>query len=205
MSNNPDGRCNPTIRSLIHPTNSTTTSTVNPNPAREQNLFDPITIIGLLMFAGALFYSVFTTSRNNRANKLFLSSSSDYSTILDDVSTSDSRSSPADDDERTHQHVYDDERGSVSYNYSLFHFMFVLATLYAMLTLTKYVSICSTDVVFDRRALVRSSWYHPAKDFTTYNNNLASLWVKIVSSWICAVLYMWTCIAPALFPDRDFS
>lgn len=49
------------------------------------------------------------------------------------------------------------------------------------------------------------SWYQPAKDFSTYNNNLASLWVKIVSSWICVVLYIWTCIAPALFPDRDFS
>ncbi len=42
------------------------------------------------------------------------------------------------------------------------------------------------------------SWYQPAKDFSTYNNNLASLWVKIASSWICILLYVWTCIAPAL-------
>ncbi|CAF3778147.1 unnamed protein product [Rotaria sordida] len=184
MSNNPDPHCNPPIRPTIHPTNSTTPS---PDPTRQQNIFDPITIIGLIMFAGALFYSVFTTSRNNRANKLFLSSSSspDYSTILDDTSAADSRLSLDKDGEKTHQHVYDDEHGSVTYNYSLFHFMFVLATLYAMMTLT--------------------NWYRPAKDFSTYNNNLASLWVKIVSSWICVVLYLWTCIAPALFPDRDFS
>jgi len=135
MSNNPDSNCNPSIRSIIHP-NSTTPS---PNPTRQQNIFDPITIIGLIMFAVALFYSVFTTSRNNRANKLFLSSSStsDYSTILDDASVSDDRSLLDDNEEKTHQHVYDDESGSVSYNYSLFHFMFVLATLYAMMTLTK--------------------------------------------------------------------
>ena len=88
------------------------------------------------MFAVALFYSVFTTSRNNRANKLFLSSSSssDYSTMLDDTSVSDEKD---DDEGKTRQHVFDDEQSSVSYNYSLFHFMFVLATLYAMMTLTK--------------------------------------------------------------------
>jgi hypothetical protein len=136
MSNNPDPHCNPSIRSIIHPTNATTP---NPNPTREQNIFDPITIIGLIMFGIALFYSVFTTSRNNRANKLFLSSSSssDYSTILDDVSVSDDKSLADNDEDKNRQHVYDDERSSVTYNYSLFHFMFVLATLYAMMTLTK--------------------------------------------------------------------
>jgi hypothetical protein len=179
MSNNPNPACNPSIRTIIHPTNS---STPSPGPTRQQNIFDPITIIGLIMFAGALFYSIITTSRNNRANKLFLSSSpaSDYSTLLDDTSVTDDK-----DEEKSQQHVYDDEKDSVTYNYSLFHFMFVLATLYAMMTLT--------------------NWYQPAKDFSTYNNNLASLWVKITSSWICIVLYIWTCVAPALFPDRDFS
>ena len=131
MSSNPDPRCNPSIHSIIHPTNS---STPSPNPTRQQNIFDPITIIGLILFAGALFYSIITTSRNNHANKLFLSSSSDYSPMLDDASASDDVSS---NEERTHQHVYDDEHGAVTYNYSLFHAMFALATLYAMMTLTK--------------------------------------------------------------------
>ena len=142
MSNNPDPRCNPSIRSLIHPTNSTITTTPNPHPTRDQNIFDPITIIGLLLFTVALFYSVITTSRNNRANKLFLtSSSSDYTTILDDGATAADDETLLDDHEKTHQHVYDDEKGAVTYNYSLFHFMFVLATLYAMMTLTKYESM----------------------------------------------------------------
>ncbi|CAF1414958.1 unnamed protein product [Rotaria magnacalcarata] len=184
MSSNPDPQCNPSIRGIFDPKNSTTTP--SPTPTRQQNIFDPITIIGLVMFGIALFYSVFTTSRNNRAKKLLLSSSTpDFSTILDDTSIADTGAAVDNDEEKSHQHVYDDERGSVSYNYSLFHFMFVLATLYAMMTLT--------------------NWYRPAKDFSTYNNNLASLWVKIVSSWICVVLYIWTCVAPALFPDRDFS
>ena len=129
MSNNPNPICNPSIRALIHPTNS---STPSPTPTRQQNLFDPITIVGLIMFAGALFYSIINTSRNNRAHKLFLSSSPNYSTLLDNSSNANE-----DDDDKTRQHVYDDEESEVTYNYSLFHFMFVLATLYAMMTLTK--------------------------------------------------------------------
>ncbi len=135
MSNNPNANCNPSIRSIIHPTNSTIPT---PTPTRQQNLFDPITIIGLVMFGGALFYSVFQTSRNNRANRLFLSSSpssSDYSTMLDDQSVSENKDD--DNENKSRQHVFDDEHDSVNYNYSLFHFMFVLATLYAMMTLTK--------------------------------------------------------------------
>lgn len=132
MSSSPDGTCNPSLRSIIHPSNLT--GSTNPPPTRQQNIFDPITIIGLIMFAVALFYSVINTSRNQRANKLFLSSSSsnDYTTIIDEPSAADET-----DEETTRQRVYDDEKNSVTYNYSLFHFMFMLATLYAMMTLTK--------------------------------------------------------------------
>jgi hypothetical protein len=32
-----------------------------------------------------------------------------------------------------------------------------------------------------------------------------SVWVKIVSQWVTAALYIWTMLAPIVFPDRDFS
>jgi hypothetical protein len=32
-----------------------------------------------------------------------------------------------------------------------------------------------------------------------------AMWMNIVAAWICVVLYVWTLIAPRLFPDRDFS
>lgn len=46
--------------------------------------------------------------------------------------------------------------------------------------------------------------YRPADDLQHLNSNMASLWVKVVSSWMCIVIYGWTLVAPALFPDRDF-
>ncbi|KIH42470.1 TMS membrane protein/tumor differentially expressed protein, partial [Ancylostoma duodenale] len=80
--------------------------------------------------------------------------------------------------------VWDNETEGVAYSYSFFHFMFGLASLYVMMTLT--------------------SWYNPDNDLTHLNSNMASVWVKIVSSWLCVALYGWTLVAPALFPDREF-
>lgn len=79
--------------------------------------------------------------------------------------------------------VWDNEEESVSYSWSFFHVMFALATLYVMMTLT--------------------NWYKPdGKDLT---QNQASMWIKIISSWLCCALYTWTLVAPIVLPDRDFS
>ena len=81
----------------------------------------------------------------------------------------------------------DDESSGVSYNWSLFHLMFALATLYVMMTLT--------------------NWYSPSitTDITSFNNNSAAMWVKIISSWLAAAIYLWSMIAPAVLVDRDFG
>ena len=79
----------------------------------------------------------------------------------------------------------DDE--DVTYNWSLFHIMFGLATLYIMMTLT--------------------NWYSPGGTTTieTISANMSAVWVKIISSWLCCAIYIWTLIAPVVLPDRDFS
>jgi len=83
------------------------------------------------------------------------------------------------------QRVHDDEEESVSYSYSFFHFTFFLASLYIMMTLT--------------------SWYEPqGADFTNLQQNWATVWVKMSSSWICFAIYIWTLIAPVVLPDREF-
>jgi len=79
----------------------------------------------------------------------------------------------------------DNEEEEVAYNWSLFHVMFALATLYVMMTLT--------------------NWFQPNSDIATMSSNSPAMWVKIVSSWICAGLYLWTLIAPAILTDREFG
>jgi len=29
-----------------------------------------------------------------------------------------------------------------------------------------------------------------------------AMWMRVVSSWVCMLLYIWSLVAPALFPDR---
>lgn len=81
--------------------------------------------------------------------------------------------------------VWDNEEDGVSYSWSFFHFMFALASLYVMMTLT--------------------NWYKPDGDEKKLLQNDSSMWVKIFSSWVCAGLYVWTLVAPIVLPDRDFS
>ena len=34
---------------------------------------------------------------------------------------------------------------------------------------------------------------------------VTAMWMNIVACWICVLLYIWTLVAPILYPDRDFS
>ena len=45
----------------------------------------------------------------------------------------------------------------------------------------------------------------PDSDLQTMNANSAAVWVKIVTSWLCVGIYVWSLIAPAVLSDRDFG
>lgn len=87
--------------------------------------------------------------------------------------------------ERGGQTVWDNEKDGVAYSYAMFHFMMFLATLFVMMSIT--------------------NWLEPDRNTGILSSSLGSFWIKAVSSWFCAALYTWTLVAPALFPDRDFS
>lgn len=78
----------------------------------------------------------------------------------------------------------DDERGATKYNYVLFHLIFFLATQWIATLLT--MNVQKEDL----------------GDFAPVGRTYFSSWVKIVSSWICYLLYAWTLGAPVWFPDR---
>uniref|UniRef100_A0A3P9A626 Serine incorporator 2, like n=1 Tax=Esox lucius TaxID=8010 RepID=A0A3P9A626_ESOLU len=79
----------------------------------------------------------------------------------------------------------DNEEEEVTYSYSFFHFHLCLASLYIMMTLT--------------------NWYQPDTTTQSMQSTMPAVWVKISSSWLGLGLYLWTLLAPLIFPDRDFS
>ncbi|KAM7382689.1 hypothetical protein PAMP_002408 [Pampus punctatissimus] len=79
----------------------------------------------------------------------------------------------------------DNEEEGVTYSYSFFHFHLCLASLYIMMTLT--------------------NWYQPDTTTHAMHSSMPAVWVKMASSWLGLGLYLWTLIAPLIFPDRDFN
>ncbi|XP_045030738.1 serine incorporator 5 [Daphnia magna] len=69
------------------------------------------------------------------------------------------------------QRVLRNERDGTVYNYSLFHVVFCLASMYIMMTLT--------------------AWLRPEQaTLSSFNQNWPTVWIKMGSSWACVALYL---------------
>ncbi|KAF3432520.1 hypothetical protein FNV43_RR27260 [Rhamnella rubrinervis] len=73
----------------------------------------------------------------------------------------------------------------VSYSYSFFHIIFSLASMYSAMLLTGW-----TTSVGESGKLVDVGW--------------PSVWVRILTVWATAGLYIWSLVAPIMFPEREF-
>lgn len=179
MSNNSDRNCNPSLLDIVkgngltplNPSNGTSLP-----PSSPHSLGAP-SIVSLILWFLVILYSTFTSA--SKGSKLMNVGSSREKTSLNDAGPDD------DGGESDRQRVWDDEREQVAYSYSGCHFVFLLASLYVMMTLT--------------------NWYKPTSDLDNFTANEPSMWVKITSSWLCVAIYVWTCVAPWILQDRDFS
>ncbi|XP_010629762.1 serine incorporator 3 isoform X1 [Fukomys damarensis] len=187
MTNEPDRSCNPTLLSIIThiaaptvaPTNTTAVVPTSAPPSGNGHSLDSESVLGVIVFVICLVYSSIRTSNHSQAKKLTLSGSD--SVILGDTTAS----GGGDEEDGQPQRVVDNEKEGVQYNYSMCHLMFCLASLYIMMTLT--------------------NWYSPDAKFQTVSNKWPAVWVKISSSWMCLLLYVWTLVAPLVLTNRDFS
>jgi len=82
----------------------------------------------------------------------------------------------------------DDETKKCIYNYSYYHLVFVLAAMYVTMLINGW-----------------STTNEEAGELVSVGHDWASVWVKVVSSWIAVFLYIWTLVAPIIFPYRDWS
>ncbi|VFQ65233.1 unnamed protein product [Cuscuta campestris] len=76
------------------------------------------------------------------------------------------------------------EAQPVSYSYSFFHLIFTLASMYS--------------------AMLLSGWTSSSESYQLIDVGWTSVWVRICTEWVTAALYIWSLVAPILFPDREF-
>jgi len=74
--------------------------------------------------------------------------------------------------------------GAPAYNYSFFHLIFALASMYVAMLMTGWGT---TDL---RNHEVDVGW--------------ESMWVKLASQWFVILLYAWSLVAPMILTDREF-
>lgn len=180
MSSNPDKNCNPGAMLGWSPLSGGSSLATTPAPGADPSNkvnFDTHSFISLILWLAAILYSSLRTASKSRkfsmADKVLVADQ-------DDVRSNDGGESGG-----IRSGPMDNEEDGVVYSWSFFHSMFILATLYIMMTLT--------------------NWYSPNSSIETLNSNVASYWVKIISSWLCCAIYIWTLIAPMILRDRDFT
>ncbi|KAI1283718.1 Serine incorporator 3 [Halotydeus destructor] len=153
--------------------------------------FDSQSLVGLGIWFACVLYSSIRTSTNSQVAKITMSErilmkdTPSEGTTTAFVQDTEGEGESLNRNSENGNKVWDNEEDGVSYSWSFFHIMFGLATLYVMMTLT--------------------NWYKPDASGKDLTENQASMWVKIISSWLCATLYTWTLVAPIVLPDRDFS
>ncbi|XP_026726115.1 probable serine incorporator isoform X2 [Trichoplusia ni] len=145
-----------------------------------ESSFDKQSIIGLVIWVCSVLYSSIRTASSS--SKITMSDhilAKDGNGGYDSIEGADGGEAGRGEEAK----VFDNEGDGVAYSWTFFHVVFALATLYIMMTLT--------------------NWYNPSSQLS--KENVASMWIKITSSWLCVGLYVWTLVAPAVFPDREFN
>jgi len=96
------------------------------------------------------------------------------------------------DEEDQRQISTEDEDEAVTYSYSFFHLVFVLAVLYL--------------------AMILTNWKHVSSKYDAESGNqvnvdygMTAVWVKFASFVTVMLIYVWTLLAPVVFPNRQWA
>ncbi|KAF8121780.1 serine incorporator/TMS membrane protein [Boletus edulis] len=89
-----------------------------------------------------------------------------------------------DEEEEDYGETKDDERSGTRYNYAWFHVIFALGAMYVAMLLTDWSGVVESD------------------EIVYIGRSETAMWMRVVSSWVCMLLYMWSLLAPVFMPDR---
>ncbi|GAA5902351.1 Tms1p [Sporobolomyces salmoneus] len=89
----------------------------------------------------------------------------------------------------------DDEKSGTRYNYSWFHVIFVLATMYVAMLLTNWNVVSRATFLDD---VPSGEEGQPIR----IGRSHVAMWMRVVSSWVCLGLYGWSLVAPIVLEGR---
>ncbi|XP_014671537.1 PREDICTED: serine incorporator 5-like [Priapulus caudatus] len=141
-----------------------------------------IAYIGIMiMLAMSIYQSIRTASQSHRLGITVNASPEENSNCCCVSSSADDLAVSG---ERGGQKVTRNEILGTTYSYSWFHFVYALAALYLMMQLT--------------------NWFSPHKaNIYTFGRDWSTVWVRMASSWLCFIIYMWTLVSPSCCPERN--
>jgi len=141
--------------------------------------------LGAVFAVLSVCYSAFTASGSSETYSFHASENNAATNSSADTESATLLEKKADEAE---DHEGDDEHHEVTYSYTFFHVIFATGAAYVCMLLTAWK-------MFDPAATASS---------VQPDSGTAAMWIKIASSWVCVLMYMWTLLAPVLFPDREF-
>lgn len=178
LSNEPDDKCNPS-RAYLYPG----------SPFHNLQLLISLCFMFFILIYTCLrhveppqYGKINFTSyqRSSKSNKEALSKDRKHTAALTILDKTDKLFVKRE----VHDILVDDEAEGIEYSYSFFHVMFCLASLYTMMTLT--------------------AWYRPDEgEHLTVKLvcGWGAVWIRLSAAIFSTFIYIWTLIAPVVFPD----
>jgi uncharacterized protein YxeA len=141
-------------------------------------------IIGVIFTFVAIIYSAISTATTSNSRK------DETTGLIKEEKEEKKKEKEEDEDEDKDKDIEaarlgDDEK--VSYNYSFFHITFAIAVMYLCMVLTNWQLVQEGNDTFQSLPSISPSW------------------IKVTSSWITLILFIWTLIAPIFFKNRVFN
>ena len=78
----------------------------------------------------------------------------------------------------------------------------MLLTDWSVVTLPQKTFILSPHSFIRRNVVSTEQGGAESEEIVYIGRSETAMWMRVVSSWVCMLLYMWSLLAPVFMPDR---